>query len=414
MSKPIYNLIYAFLAVVLTVPIVGGASGPPSSGDTERKASEFIAPPDKSLVYIYRSKSLFAAAVPMRVTLDGSRGFIGVSDFLVRAVEPGTHVVLIEMPPPNVSKITALIAPPKAPTPAEVTFDTKPGETYFLHATPAMGFSSGKIGERFDPPETGEKAVAGARRAEWVTEAPALAASTATSTQPASTTASALSLAAWGPRWATPGTQLQLIEAERRPAKSGDPVPATALGCTMLTYFIVGSGFPPSVDLAVRTKWGYEKEPFVSQLHARSDSAGRVGADPKIVMPVGCFPKGLSWDIGLVSADGSARGLAEVVPFPIEGRDGPCHVAVTLFNVELFTAAGDGFPPKSPVEVTLQSDDESLPSRQVQTSDSGETGYMIIAPATKKGGHHASVTMKGDSCKVRVEYLWGQPAAALQ
>ena len=169
MSRPSSNSTYALLAVLLTVPIVYASEGLPSSG-TENKTSELTAPPDKSLVCIYRSKSLVGAAVPMRVMLDGSRGVIGPGSFLVKVVEPGAHVVLMEMPPPNVSKLTAMLAPPKPPIPANVSFDTKPGETYFLRATPETGFATNRIAQRFDPPEVAAKTLAESHRVEWLVE----------------------------------------------------------------------------------------------------------------------------------------------------------------------------------------------------------------------------------------------------
>ena len=63
MNKPICNLMFAFVAIASTDLMVSGASGQPAASEQDRQVQDYIAPPGKSLVYIYRSKSLAGAAV---------------------------------------------------------------------------------------------------------------------------------------------------------------------------------------------------------------------------------------------------------------------------------------------------------------------------------------------------------------
>jgi hypothetical protein len=99
----------------------GCASVPMAAADSAR-FKLLAAPPDASVVYLYRNES-FGAAVKMDVSLDGRPyGQTVAKSYMVWQVAPGSHRIVSQ-----------------AENNVELTFETSPGRRYFVWQEVKMG-----------------------------------------------------------------------------------------------------------------------------------------------------------------------------------------------------------------------------------------------------------------------------------
>lgn len=113
----------ALFAVLAT----GCASVPMAPPAADAAAKTFQVAPDKANLYIYRNESM-GAAVKMKVLIDGQpAGETGAKTYVLRAVDPGSHVVTS-----------------KAENESTITVDAAAGQNYFLWQEVKMGFGSAR------------------------------------------------------------------------------------------------------------------------------------------------------------------------------------------------------------------------------------------------------------------------------
>ena len=129
------------------------------------------------------------------------------------------------------------------------------------------------------------------------------------------------------------------------------------------------------------------------------------------------YYKGEAVRLILTSVDQTVKAFAEVFPFPLEARDGPCHLWAELVpgaEGRAFAFYGDGFPRGAKVLTSSHSGHELL-NRTITIPDDGSLPPMIILPAVVgQTSGEASFTAIGPECAPAVTYQWGPPALAKQ
>jgi hypothetical protein len=228
------------------------------------------------------------------------------------------------------------------------------------------------------------------------------------------------------PRWAdresaTPGVQLTLQEATRAPYN----------GVTRVIYRLALAGAPedrtyqlffvlPGEATAYRMGWRPNAEAAAVILcHQPSIEcpALRPAEINGKTFGVYGYPKGKAVRLMVASADQSVKAFAEVFPFPLEARDGPCHLWAELIpdsQGRSFAFHGDGFPPGAKVVMSSRSGGE-IQNRTINASANGSLPPTIISPAVAgQTSGVASLTAIGPACLPAVAYQWGSPALAEQ
>lgn len=213
----------------------------------------------------------------------------------------------------------------------------------------------------------------------------------------------------WGPKYATPGTELRLEEIERK----------TISGRKAVVYRLVPSGFPKGTAVDV-WHWKIDASP---QRMVTGHVVGKSGEvvlqnDPtdELQLVATHFAKGELFLIGLFTADGSVRAFGKVTPFPIEARDGRCRLWVELLSPrgDVFAYGGEGFEADEDLTVVQWSNGERI-TKTARASSDGTLPYSVVFPAVSgKTTGTVSATVTGRACKVKVEYAWGPRALEVQ
>lgn len=203
----------------------------------------------------------------------------------------------------------------------------------------------------------------------------------------------------WGTQFATPGSHVKLAEVSRQPR------PTNGQGIDLVTYEVVASGLSSDKQYELWLKRSTTTSPTKrAALRLRLD--GTSHATVKIYN----FAKGERLEVGVIATDGSVKTFADAYPYPLEARDGPCHLALTLASSkgDMFVVDLDGFPPLSAVEIKQSSGDEAPPPLR-QTVDANGRLLWLTLPAAR-GEHRASIAVEGERCKVALDYFWGPEA----
>jgi hypothetical protein len=206
----------------------------------------------------------------------------------------------------------------------------------------------------------------------------------------------------WDPKNATPGVQLNLKEVGRE--KVG--------GVTQVTYLVTASGLQDE-----KTYELWLRRPG-DVLRITTDS-GDFNADAfkrGINVHVSEYIRGAPLRFVVTSADQAMRAFVEIYPFPIEARDGSCHLWVEIISPQgtVFAIYGDGFGGDEEVTAISRSGGEIIGRAQKVSSD-GTLPVNIVTPAVvgKQSGT-AAFSVAGKSCAPTVNYEWGPPALKIQ
>jgi hypothetical protein len=228
------------------------------------------------------------------------------------------------------------------------------------------------------------------------------------------------------PKWAdrenaTPGVQLSLQETTREPYN----------GATRVIYRLALAGAPedrtyqvffvlPGETTAYWMGWRPNTDPAgVILCHQKSIECPALPAAEinKKTFGVYRYPKGKAVRVMVASVDQSIKAFAEAFPFPLEARDGSCHLWAELIpdsQGRRFAFHGDGFPPGAKVVMSSRSGGE-IQNRTINASNSGSLPPTIISPAAAgQTSGLASLTAIGPACLPAVTYQWGSPALAEQ
>jgi len=209
-------------------------------------------------------------------------------------------------------------------------------------------------------------------------------------------------------RRATPGIQLELIELP--PGPSGAPV----------SYRLRASGVPRHVTFDV---WARDfRQPFRELASGfRLDGAGVLvssdleGGRPQrlesLTFGPGPYPRGVVWEVVLVSQDRTITAFAKVIPLPLVARNGSCAVALELVSHrgERFLATGTGFLPGE--EVVVESRYAGRATRKPRrVSAEGLLPPDVVLLASTGTDRTAHYAVHGRACAVTLDYEWGESA----
>lgn len=149
--------LFTFAFVIGTGMLLGGCvTGQLASKRLDTEAKKFVVPPGKSVVYVFRDNTLYGAGVLEKVTVDDSFGLIGPANFLVKVVDPGTYVFIIE------SGTTWTL-------PAKVTLEAKAGQEYFIRVWATFkNATTNTVAYEFVAPEAAEKQLVEYALVEWI------------------------------------------------------------------------------------------------------------------------------------------------------------------------------------------------------------------------------------------------------
>lgn len=214
----------------------------------------------------------------------------------------------------------------------------------------------------------------------------------------------------------TPGVNLELSETSREKRD----------GITNIGFQVVAEGAPPDKVYNLRFQDtgmlldGQSPVPFGSA--EEPAFAFRVDAEGKWTpeLPewqLTRFARGEWIRVILVSTDETVRAQATFVPWPIQARQGTCHVSIRLMSRRgtMFAATGEGFRPGESVMIESKFD-KSVRSSVSTVGLDGSLPYIVLDPPQlkkfrKRDDHVAQFSVVGQDCALKIDYNWG-PAAA--
>src|SRR5712691_1852572 len=157
----------------------------------------------------------------------------------------------------------------------------------------------------------------------------------------------------WRPEFSSGGAQLVVREIERRKVE----------GVTVMRWQFSATGLPKDKTYRFWV-WELGRDPQLGvdakltqkgELVYRSDGHRPEESDPIEVkfFAVPAEPKRFA----LVSADAQFRAFGEVIPFPIEAKDGACKVSVIMLApmYALVSVRAEGLKPNENFQVRMQS-----------------------------------------------------------
>ncbi len=122
------------------------------------------------------------------------------------------------------------------------------------------------------------------------------------------------------------------------------------------------------------------------------------------------FNKGEAFRVEMVGEEGSVYAADEVFPFPIEARDGKCHLWAALLTEDrkTFGILGEGFGPDTEVRTASYEDDgKDLKEGIAKVGPNDVFGAGVWH--TKRGGR-GTFSATGPSCQVTLKYDFGRQA----
>jgi hypothetical protein len=234
--------------------------------------------------------------------------------------------------------------------------------------------------------------------------------------------------AEWG-RGATGEVHFVLEEANRRP--KGDS--------TEIAYQPITAGFPAgkiysvwlrhsgSLELLLLTS-GYianadgelicVPDPPANEdrvAKALRQAAGRRACGPDAPetfrqwnLSVVAYHKGEPFDMAIFSTDHSIRAFAKVYPFPIEAKDGACHLVAeaTREDFRQFRIYGEGFSAGENVATEMNVEGETVQGHERIDAD-GRFEKLLDLRKKRGSSGLAAYTVVAQTCKPTVSYEWG-------
>ncbi len=216
----------------------------------------------------------------------------------------------------------------------------------------------------------------------------------------------------WGEKFDSPGSKLTFKETVRE--VMGDR--------TVVTYNLFASGLPKDQHY-VLCMLGLGKEPQATTdaylnddgkvVNVLADPARHVAEYPIDLKVYGS--KGEPFRFAIISDDGQLRAFTQIVPFPIEKTNGTCRIsAVELgpyYSGVLITVTG--LQPNEAFMTETHSENEG--GQTNATADAQGTYRAGVFPFVKgKGSGKARFRVSAQSCKVEIEFPWGEGSQKFQ
>ena len=216
----------------------------------------------------------------------------------------------------------------------------------------------------------------------------------------------------WGEKFNTANSTLVLREIGRSPSN----------GQTVVTYRLFASGLPRDAQytLWLRLVGGEPQAAADALLNDEgkavsrlADSEHHIAEDP-INLKV-FAGRGEPRQVALISKDGKFRAFAQVIPFPIEASDGPCHLSAVMTAPNYFGVFVriTGLQPGEDLLIDTESDHEGGQSKGKAT-DQGTYNSALFPFVKGKRSGKVRYSVAAKSCKVGVELPWGEGSYQLQ
>jgi hypothetical protein len=215
----------------------------------------------------------------------------------------------------------------------------------------------------------------------------------------------------WGEKFNTAGAKLVLKEIGR------DHIS----GRTVVTYNFFVSGLPRDVSYLLWARLvGRAAQPVAEaflngdgKLVSRPAIAGKVTEDP---INLRVFAgRGEPKQFALIAKDGRFQVFGEVIPFPIEAFDGPCHLFAVMGSEAYYTVwiHVTGLQTYEDLVIASQSDGEQMQNR-AKASDLGTYDSALFPAVKGKQSGKVRFGVMGKSCKLAIELPWGEGSYEIQ
>jgi len=210
----------------------------------------------------------------------------------------------------------------------------------------------------------------------------------------------------WGEKFNSDGAKLTYKEIAR----------TSLQGRTVITYNLFASGLPKDqhyvlCSLNVGSDPQGVADAFLNAdgkvVNVLADPDHHVAEDPINLKVFG--GKGEPFQFALISDDAHLRAFTQIVPFPIEESVGPCHLSLIetapYYSGVLIRITG--FKPEEELAIEQRSENEGGQSKG--NADKQGSYNAAIFPSVKgKRSGKARFAVNGQSCKIGVDFPWGE------
>lgn len=209
----------------------------------------------------------------------------------------------------------------------------------------------------------------------------------------------------WGERFNSQGAKLTYKELER----------TFVGGRTVVTYNLFASGLPKGQHsvlwvLNVGGKPQPTADAYVNEVgkvvNVLADPQRHVPEDPINVKVFG--GKGEPIQFALISDD-DFRVFAQIVPFPMEVTSGPCHLSAIQtapYYLGMLIRV-TGLQPNEDLIIDQHSDSEGAQTKGT-ANDQGDYSAVMLPSVKGKRSGKARFNAASKSCKIGVEFSWGE------
>jgi hypothetical protein len=210
----------------------------------------------------------------------------------------------------------------------------------------------------------------------------------------------------WGETFNSAGAKLSYKEIGRTKIQ----------GRTVITYSLFASGLPKDQHyiLCVLNVGSDPKAVTDAYLNGDgkvvnvlADPARHVAEDPINAKVFG--GKGEPIQFALISDDDHLRAFAQVIPFPLEETAGPCHLS-TIETGPYYSGVLirlTGFKPDEELIIEQRSENEGGQSKGKADAQGSYNAAMLPVVKGKRSGK-ARFAVSGKSCKIGIEFPWGE------
>ena len=187
-------------------------------------------------------------------------------------------------------------------------------------------------------------------------------------------------------------------------------------GRTVLTYNLFATGLPRDQKYVLWT-WGITTGPRAiadaylngdgKVVNVRADREAHVNEDPIDLRISGA--KGEPVRFALVSADGTLHAFTRIIPFPMEKDSGACHLSVIELapNYAGVQMVVTGLQPEEAVKIAERSGDEGGSAKGVADAEGVYNAAVFPVLKGKQSGK-ARFELDGQSCKIAIDFSWGE------
>jgi hypothetical protein len=216
----------------------------------------------------------------------------------------------------------------------------------------------------------------------------------------------------WGEKYNSAGAKMELKETGRQRVN----------GRTVVSYRLYVTGLPKDGEYMLMTRLAgmQPKQAADAYLNGdglvvstQADPAHGVAEDP---IDLRVFAgKGEPKMFGLISSDGEYKVFGEATPFPIENASGACRISAKMLsaNYQSVLIQVSGLAANEAFEMDQRSEDEGGVTKAQASADGSYTSVVMPYVKGKRSGK-VSFKVRANSCKVGVEFAWGEGSYQVQ